>query len=115
MLTKIAQLSSDYSSKDSVPLGGSELSVEVFKQRTDEILAQMTSVYLSSVYLSLKSLCSLQVRVQILATLCSELFRRLQTTFSAPFPPPVPASFTHSLLDSLRLTPLCSTQPVSST
>lgn len=42
MLTKIAQLSSDYSSKDSVPLGGSELSVEVFKQLTDEILAQMT-------------------------------------------------------------------------
>lgn len=41
-LTKIAQLSGDYSSKESVPLGGRERSMEVFKQKPDEILSQMT-------------------------------------------------------------------------
>lgn len=41
-LTKIAQLHGDHSSKESVPPGGSERSMEVFKQKPDEILTQMT-------------------------------------------------------------------------
>lgn len=47
-LRKIAELSGHYSSKESSPLGGSELSKEVFKQRPDETLTDDLEVAFGS-------------------------------------------------------------------